>query len=95
MKDSRDVILAPIMSEKSVQSMEDGQYTFQVHPESNKIEIRNAVEQLFKVHVTKVRTQNYSGKPKRMGKFEGFRSNYKKAFVTLREGETIPVFEGV
>ncbi|MDD5089648.1 MAG: 50S ribosomal protein L23 [Candidatus Wallbacteria bacterium] len=94
-KNPRDVILAPMVSEKSVQAMEENQYTFKVSPDANKIDVRRAVEELFKVHVVAVKTQNYLGKPKRLGKYEGKRSDYKKAIVKLKDGETIPVFEGV
>lgn len=74
--------------------MSDGKYTFRVPLKANKVEIRKAVEQVFNVHVTKVNTIRVLGKVKRMGKFEGKRSDYKKAIVTLQEGETIEFFEG-
>lgn len=93
--ESRDILLEPIMSEKSVQGMEEQHYSFIVHPSANKIQIRKAVEQLFKVHVVSVRTQNYEGKPKRLGRFEGKRPDFKKAIVTIKTGENIPMFEGV
>ena len=95
MKDYRDIIIAPVMSEKSVSGMQHNQYTFIVDKKANKIEIRKAVEDAFKVHVTQVRTMNYDGKLKRMGKFEGRRPSYKKAIVMVKEGETISVFEGM
>jgi len=91
----KNVLLAPVVSEKSVAAMEENKYTFLVATDSNKIEIRKAVEKQFNVHVLKVRTMNYEGKLKRMGRFQGRRSSYKKAVVTLKEGESIPVFEGM
>jgi large subunit ribosomal protein L23 len=91
----KNILLAPVVSEKSVAAMEDNQYTFLVDTNSNKIEIRKAVEKQFSVHVLKVRTMNYEGKLKRMGRYQGRRASYKKAIVTLKEGESIPVFEGM
>ena len=74
--------------------MSDGKYTFKVPLHANKIEIRKAVESVFNVKVKSVATIRVLGKVKRMGKFEGKRSDYKKAVVTLQEGETIEFFEG-
>ncbi|PNH21529.1 50S ribosomal protein L23 [Megasphaera hutchinsoni] len=89
-----DLLLKPVITEKTTMLMSDGKYTFRVPLKANKIEIRKAVEQVFNVHVTKVNTIRVLGKVKRMGKFEGKRSDYKKAIVTLQEGETIEFFEG-
>jgi large subunit ribosomal protein L23 len=72
-----------------------GQYSFEVHPGANKIEIKKAIEEIFSVRVTSVRTIRMPGKKKRMGRFEGKRPDWKKAVVTLKEGETIELFEGV
>ncbi len=91
--DPRDVILAPIVSEKSYSLLDQNSYTFKVHPDANKTEIRQAVEQLFDVKVKGVWTSNQRGKERRVGKGVGRRPHWKRAIVTLREG-TIPIFEG-
>ncbi len=94
--DARDVIIAPIVSEKSYMLNENGAYTFKVHPSANKIEIRNAVEEIFNVRVSKVNTLNRQGKRKRNRKAWtlGQRASTKRAIVTLVEGDSIPLFEG-
>ena len=71
------------------------QYLFHVDRRANKIEIKNAIEEIFNVQVTSVRTIRMPGKKKRMGRFEGKRPDWKKAVVTLKEGESIELFEGV
>jgi len=91
----RDVLLKPIVTEKTSAMMQDNKYTFMVAPGANKTEIRQAVEEIFKVKVVNVNTVRVMGKTKRMGKYEGKRSDYKKAIVKLAEGNTIPVFEGM
>ncbi len=86
------VIKAPILSEEStIQTESNNKYIFKVDPKANKVQIRKAIEEYFKVHVTAVNTMNYRGKrPGRRGaSIAGRRSNWKKAIVTLREGETI------
>ncbi|MEO0072554.1 MAG: 50S ribosomal protein L23 [candidate division WOR-3 bacterium] len=94
MFDKYKVIIRPIITEKSeTLRSAHNQYTFEVAPKSNKSEIKKAVEQLFKVKVAKVRVMNYDGKPKRMGVFVGRRPHYKKAIVTLKEGEKIELLE--
>lgn len=94
MFDKYKVIIRPIITEKSeTLRSTHNQYTFEVAPKSNKSEIKKAVEQLFKVKVAKVRVMNYDGKPKRMGVFVGRRPHYKKAIVTLKEGEKIELLE--
>lgn len=86
-------IVRPILTEKSSQAYQDrGEYTFEVHPEANKIAIRQAVEQLFGVKVTGVWTAQQRGKAKRMGRSAGRRNHWKKAIVKLREGDTIESF---
>jgi len=92
-----DVIRGPLITEKTTLLKEDGRtLCFEVATAATKSEIRNAVEQLFKVKVASVRTVSMRGKLKRYGRFEGKRPNWKKAFVTLREGEKmIEFFEGV
>jgi large subunit ribosomal protein L23 len=93
MKDPRDVILAPVVSEKSYDLIEDtNTYTFLVDPRSNKTEIRQAVEAIFDVTVTRVNTQNRKGKVKRTGWKLGKRPDRKRALVTLSEGDEIDIF---
>ena len=88
-------ILRPIVTEKSSAAYQDrGEYTFAVHPEATKPEIRAAIEQLFGVKVTGIWTANQRGKERRMGRSVGRRPHWKKAIVTLREGDTIDIFEG-
>lgn len=88
-------IIRPVMTEKtSARHHERGEYTFEVAPDANKTAIRQAIERLFGVKVTGVWTANVRGKPRRVGKTIGHRSNWKKAIVTLRAGDTIEVFEG-
>ena len=96
MRDPRDVILRPVVSEKSYGLLDNGVYTFIVAPGANKIEIRHAVESIFGVNVVKVNTLNRPGKRKRnRGKSTfGKRPDTKRAIVTLASGQTIPIFEG-
>lgn len=91
----RDVLLRPIITEKSSALMQENKYTFQVPLEANKVEIRQAVEAVFNVKVLSVNTIRVLGKTKRMGRYVGKRSDYKKAIVKLAEGNTIPLFEGM
>lgn len=92
--DARDILIRPIISEKSTAAMADRRYTFEVHPDANKVQIKQAVEEIFKVKVQKVNTMNVRGKRKRVGRSVGYRSDWKKAIVTLAEGQSIPIFEG-
>ncbi len=96
MSNARDVILRPVVSEKSYGLLDEGAYTFIVAPGSNKTEIRLAVEEIFGVQVVKVNTLNRPGKRKRNRKQATFgkRANTKRAVVTLAEGQSIPIFEG-
>lgn len=88
-------IVRPLVTEKSSAAFQDrGEYTFEVHPEANKTAIRQAIETLFGVKVTGVWTMQQRGKPRRMGGKAGLRPRWKKAIVTLRQGDTIEVFEG-
>jgi large subunit ribosomal protein L23 len=88
-------IVRPLITEKtSVAYQSRGEYTFEVHTDASKTQIRAAIEQLFGVKVTGVWTMNVRGKERRMGKTTGRRPNWKKAIVTLREGDTIEIFEG-
>ena len=94
MKDPRDIILAPVVSEKSYELMETGVYTFKVHPSASKPEIRDAVEAIWGVEVLKVNTLNRKGKSvrnRRTGKV-GSRPSRKRAIVTLAEGDSIELF---
>jgi large subunit ribosomal protein L23 len=95
MKNPRDVILEPIVSEKSYQLLEAGVYTFRVHPSASKPEIADAVRDIFNVKVLKVNTLNRKGKrvrDRKTGQY-GQRANTKRALVTLAAGESIPLFE--
>jgi large subunit ribosomal protein L23 len=90
-----DVIKGPVITEKGTLVNELGnQVVFRVDPRANKVEIRQAVEQLFKVKVEKVRTSRLLGKVRRVGRSAGRRSDWKKAYVTLAEGSRIDFFEG-
>ena len=91
----RDVLLKPLVTEKTSALMQENKYAFVVPLTVNKTEIKQAVEELFKVKVLNVNTVRVMGKTKRMGKYEGKRSDYKKAIVKLAEGNTIPIFEGM
>ena len=88
------VIIRPVVSEKSYVLATADKYTFRVHKDAHKTQIKQAVEQLFGVKVTGVWTMNQRGKARRVGKTVGTRSNWKKAIVKLREGDTIEIFEG-
>ena len=91
--DARDILIRPIVSEKSTDLLQDNKYTFLIPIKANKVQVRQAVEQIFKVKVQSVNTIRMIGKTKRMGKFVGKRS-YKKAIVTLVPGNQIEIFEG-
>lgn len=91
--DARDILIRPLITEKSTQLMEEGKYVFVVAKKANKIEIAKAVAEVFNVKVANVNTVNVSGKMKRMGSFVGKRSDYKKAIVKLAPGETIEFFQ--
>ena len=95
MRDAKDVIIRPVVTERSTELSDDsGVYTFIVNKDANKIEIKNAVQQLFGVKVKDVRTANYRGKWRRVGGAYGQKASYKKAIVKLVEGERIDVYEG-
>jgi len=95
MKDPRDVIIKPVVSEKSYALLDTGAYTFVVHPDANKVEIRQAVEAIFSVRVRKVNTLNRKGKRKRNRRAftYGKRADTKRAIVTLAGGDRIDLFE--
>jgi large subunit ribosomal protein L23 len=90
------IIRRPLITEKStIQKEMNNQLAFEVDRRANKIEIKKAVERIFKVQVEDVRTQNYQGKIKRLGRNMGRRRHWKKAIVTLKPGQKIEFFEGV
>ncbi|MDI9369903.1 MAG: 50S ribosomal protein L23 [Synergistaceae bacterium] len=91
---AHDIIIRPIITEKSSGLMELNKYTFEVHRSVNKIQVRKAVEEVFKVKVTGVHIINVRAKPKRMGVFVGRTRSWKKAIVSLAPGERIEFFEG-
>lgn len=96
MKKAQDIILAPVITEKSMMGVAERKYTFKVANDANKIEIAKAVEELFSVEVAKVNTVSVKGRFKRMGRTAGYRPDWKKAIVTLTEGsKTIEFFEGM
>jgi large subunit ribosomal protein L23 len=89
-----EVLLAPVVSEKSYSLLTERKYTFKVHKDAHKTQIRQAVEELFEVHVENVNILKVQAKPKRRGVTKGMRPGWKKAIVQLREGDTIEIFEG-
>ena len=89
-----EVLLAPVVSEKSYSLITDRKYTFKVHKDAHKTQVRQAVEELFGVHVQEVNILKVQPKPKRRGAFKGTRPGWKKAIVQLREGQSIEIFEG-
>ena len=95
MKLAREIIIKPVVTDKSVDLMQENKYCFKVAKDANKIEIKNAIEEIFKVTVVNVNTVNVHGKMKRMGRTQGMTASWKKAVVTLREGDSIEVFEGL
>ncbi len=96
MKDPRDIIIRPIVTERSLDDTAERKYTFVVNKKANKVEIADAVEDIFDVQVEKVTTMNMRGKTKRMGRYTGKRPDWKKAIVKLTEdSKTIEFFEGV
>lgn len=93
-KNPESIILKPVVSEKSYDLIEKNKYTFRVHSKANKSEIRSAVEKNFKVKVVNVNTLSRKGKARRRGYTSGRTSNWKRAIVTLKEGDRIEFFEG-
>ncbi|AVQ97653.1 50S ribosomal protein L23 [Oceanobacillus picturae] len=95
MKDPRDIIKRPVITENSADLMEQKKYTFEVSTKANKTEIKDAIELVFGVKVDKVNTMNLKGKFKRMGRYGGYRPNRKKAIVQLSEdSKDLEIFEG-
>ena len=96
MKTAQDIILKPVITEKSMDDLQTGKYTFKVAKYANKSEIKKAVEELFDVKVAKVNTMNCNGRAKRVGRFYGKTPDWKKAIITLTEGsKAIEFFEGM
>jgi large subunit ribosomal protein L23 len=93
--DYSQVIIRPVVSEKSYALATVGKYTFRVHPDAHKTQIKQAVEHLFGVGVVDVRTSSVPSKPKRRGYTAGRTRAWKKAVIQVREGETIPIFQGL
>jgi large subunit ribosomal protein L23 len=93
-RDHRDVLLAPVVSEKSYSLLDENKYTFQVTPDANKTEIKIAVETVFKVNVIGVNTINRKGKRRRTRNGWGKRPDTKRAIVTVADGESIDIFSG-
>lgn len=93
--DARDIILKPLISEKAVTAMSEGKYAFKVRPDVNKTQIADAIEKIYGVTVTAVNTMRQHGKVRRVGKFQGRRSDWKKAVVQLKEGDSLKIFDGI
>lgn len=92
--DARDVVIRPVISEKSYALIGQNKYTFRVHPDAHKMQIRTAIEEIFNVTVTEVRTMAVRSKPKRRGWTSGRTRSWKKAVVELVPGDRIELFEG-
>ena len=96
MKAPQDIIITPVITERSMDNLQAGKYTFKVAKDANKSEIKKAVEKLFGVNVDKVTTMNVNGKEKRVGRYVGRTASWKKAIVTLTEdSQAIEFFEGM
>ena len=96
MKAAQDIILKPVITEKSMDGLQVGKYTFKVAKDATKPEIKKAIEKLFGVEVAKVTTMNVNGKMKRLGRYQGMTASWKKAIVTLTEdSKAIEFFEGM
>ena len=89
-----EVLLAPVVSEKSYSLISEGKYVFRIHPDAHRTQVRQAVEELFNVHVEGVNVLKVQPKPKRRGRILGSKNGWKKAVVQLRKGDTIEIFQG-
>jgi large subunit ribosomal protein L23 len=89
-----EVLIRPVVSEKSYGQVAQNQYTFQIHKDAHKTQVRQAVEQLFDVKVERVNIVKVQAKPKRRGLFRGTKPGWKKAIVLLRAGDSIEIFQG-
>jgi len=92
MKDPREIVIRPVISERSYDQIEDNRYTFEVAKDANKIEIGHAIEAIFNVKVVRVNTLNVKAKPKRVRYQKGLTRTWKKAIITLAEGDSIELF---
>ena len=92
--DVRQILIAPVVSEKSYSLIEERKYSFRVHPDAHKTQIRQAVEELFEVKVVAVNVSKVQPKPKRRGAIKGTKQGWKKAIVQVREGDEIQIFGG-
>jgi large subunit ribosomal protein L23 len=92
--EAHQIVLEPVVSEKSYEGTADGIYTFKVHPDAHKTQIRQAVEELFEVKVARVNIVKVQAKPKRRGVIRGTKPGWKKAIVQLKKGDSIEIFEG-
>jgi len=92
--DARQVVIRPVVSEKSYELIGDNRYTFEVHKDASKPQIQQAIEEIFGVTVTKVNTMNVTGKPRRLRFKSGHTRSWKKAIITLKEGDSIEFFQG-
>jgi len=92
--ESRDVLLEPVVSEKSYSLITENKYTFKIHPDAHKTQVRQAVEEIFDVKVERVNIMKVPSKPKKRGVSRGRRPGWKKAIVRVREGDKIDIFEG-
>lgn len=93
--DSRDILIRPVITEKSSHMMAEDKYVFKVPEKASKTDVKTAVEEIFKVKVKSVNTMKVPGKPRRMGRFAGRKPSWKKAVVTLEPGQKISLFEGM
>ena len=93
--DPSQIIIRPVVSEKSYVLAANDKYTFRVHPDAHKTQIKQAIEELFAVRVVDVRTSSVPSKPKRRGYTSGRTRSWKKAVIQVREGDTIPIFQGL
>ena len=93
--DASQIIIRPVVSEKSYVLATADKYTFRVHPDAHKTQIKQAIEELFDVKVLEVRTLSVKSKPKRRGYTSGRTRSWKKAIVQVRAGDTIPIFQGL
>ncbi len=92
--DVREVLLAPVVTEKAYAGVENNKYAFRVHPDAHKTQVRQAVEELFDVKVERVNISMVQAKPKRRGMHRGTKPGWKKAIVQLRQGDSIEIFQG-
>lgn len=93
MRNPHEILIKPLVTEKTTGLMAENKYCFKVDMKANKIEIKHAVESIFKVDVTDVKTMKVIGKFKRQGRFAGYTAAWKKAIITVKQGQRLPIFE--